>query len=555
MFASLLIMNTAGLSYIFGLYSNDIKSSLGYDQTTLNLISFYKDLGANIGILAGLINEVTPPWVVLAMGASFNFFGYFMIWLSVTKRIAKPHVWQMCLYICLGSNSQPFVNTGGLVTCIKNFPESRGIVIGVLKGYTGLSGAVLTQLYHAFYGDDSKSLILLIAWLPAAISLAFLPTMRIMKASLGHPNEIIKLFYNFLYISLSLAGFLMIIIIVEKRVAFTRGEYGGSAAAVLFLLFLPLSVVVKDEYKLWKSKKEAMNDPPTPTPLKITAVEPNQSVPTEQVSCWKTAFQQPDRGEDYTILQALFSIDMLVIFFATICGLGGSLTAIDNLGQIGKSLGYPKQSISTFVSLVSIWNYLGRVVAGITSEIFITKYKFPRPLMLTLILLLSCAGHLLIAFNVPSGVYVASVIIGFCFGAQWPLLFAIISELFGLKYYSTLFNFAAVASPIGSYLLNVRVAGHLYDKEAEKQLAALGLQRRAGEDLNCTGVECFKMSFIIITAVTFFGALVSLILVFRTGKFYKSDIYKKFREDHANLALTETGMSGNGVRKAEAQGN
>jgi hypothetical protein len=90
MFASLLIMNTAGLSYIFGLYSNDIKSSLGYDQTTLNLISFYKDLGANIGILAGLINEVTPPWVVLAMGASFNFFGYFMIWLSVTKRIAKP---------------------------------------------------------------------------------------------------------------------------------------------------------------------------------------------------------------------------------------------------------------------------------------------------------------------------------------------------------------------------------------------------------------------------------------------------------------------------------
>jgi hypothetical protein len=459
------------------------------------------------------------------------------------------------LYICLGSNSQPFVNTGGLVTCIKNFPESRGIVIGVLKGYTGLSGAVLTQLYHAFYGDDSKSLILLIAWLPAAISLAFLPTMRIMKASLGHPNEIIKLFYNFLYISLSLAGFLMIIIIVEKRVAFTKGEYGGSAAVVLFLLFLPLSVVVKDEYKLWKSKKEAMNDPPTPTPLKITAVEPNQSVPTEQVSCWKTAFQQPDRGDDYTIVQALFSIDMLVIFFTTICGLGGSLTAIDNLGQIGKSLGYPKQSISTFVSLVSIWNYLGRVVAGITSEIFITKYKFPRPLMLTLILLLSCTGHLLIAFNVPSGVYVASVIIGFCFGAQWPLLFAIISELYGLKYYSTLFNFAAVASPIGSYLLNVRVAGHLYDKEAEKQLAALGLQRRAGEDLNCTGVECFKMSFIIITAVTFFGALVSLILVFRTGKFYKSDIYKKFREDHANLALTETGMSGNGVRKAEAQGN
>ncbi|KAF3942569.1 hypothetical protein CMV_030786 [Castanea mollissima] len=480
MFGSLLIMNTAGLSYIFSLYSSEIKSSLGYDQTTLNLISFYKDLGANIGIISGLINEITPPWVVLAMGAGFNFFGYFMIWLSVTGRIAKPHVWQMCLYICLGSNSQPFVNTGALVTCIKNFPESRGVLIGVLKGYTGLSGAVITQLYHAIYGDDAKSLILLIAWLPVAICLAFLRTMRIMKAP-RQPNEL-KLLYNFLYISLGLAGFLMIIIILEKRVTFTQSEYGGSAAMVLFLLFLPLAVVIRDEYELWKNKNEAINDP---SPLEVTTEEAISSTEAstisvtkpsaqnnKQVSCWQTAFQPPDRGEDYTILQALFSIDMLLIFLATICGLGGTLTVIDNLGQIGDSLEYPKQSISTFVSLVSIWNYLGRVVA--------------------------------------------------------------------------------VASPIGSYLLNVRVTGHLYDKEAEKQMAASGLIRKAGEDLKCTGVDCFKLSFIIIAAVTFFGTLGSFILVLRTRKFYKSDIYKKFSE-YENQAQTKTVMAGDGAQLVEAQ--
>ena len=67
-FASLLIMSTAGATYMFGLYSSDIKSALGYDQTTLNLLSFFKDLGTNVGILSGLINEVTPPWVVLLIG-------------------------------------------------------------------------------------------------------------------------------------------------------------------------------------------------------------------------------------------------------------------------------------------------------------------------------------------------------------------------------------------------------------------------------------------------------------------------------------------------------
>ena len=182
------------------------------------------------------------------------------------------------------------------------------------------------------------------------------------------------------------------------------------------------------------------------------------------------------------------------------------------------------------MSLVSIWNYLGRVVSGLVSEILINRYRTPRTLILTLTLLLACVGHLLIAFDVPNGIYFASVIIGFCFGAQWPLLFAMISEIFGLKYYSTLFNFAAIASPIGSYLFNVRVAGYLYDKEAMKQMAALGFVRKAGEDLKCTGIECYKLSFIIIAAMTFFGTIASFILTLRTKKFYKTDIYRKFRE-------------------------
>ncbi|TKY53460.1 NUCLEAR FUSION DEFECTIVE 4 [Spatholobus suberectus] len=515
-FSSFMIMSVSGASYMFSLYSREIKSVLGYDQSTLNLLSFFKDLGANIGIISGLINEVSPPWVVITMGGVLNFFGYFMVWLAVARKIAKPQVWNMCLYIFIGANSHCSTNTGVVVTSVKNFPGTRGIVIGLLSGYLALSAAIITQIYYAFYGNDSKSLILLMAWLPTAVTFVFLPIIRHHRG-VQQPNDS-KAFYNFLYTTLVLAGFLM-------------------------------------EQKIWKRKQERINSENPPKPLNITTEMPNleksAQAPQKQVSCWKNMFKPPSRGDDYTILQALFSLDMVFLFLATICGLGGSLTVVNNLSQIGTSLGYSPHSITTFVSLMAIWIYMGKIVQGVVSEIIIAKFKVPRPLILTLILILPCVGYLLIAFNVPNGLYAASIIIGFCFGANWPLLFSIISELFGLKFYSTLYNVGSVASPIGSYLFSVRVAGHLYDKEATRQMAALGLKRKPGEELNCNGSDCYRMAFIIISAASLFGALVSLILVLRTREFYKGDIYKKFREE-ARTAEAEIGLTQNKIGQPAA---
>ncbi|KAF5750428.1 hypothetical protein HS088_TW03G00764 [Tripterygium wilfordii] len=549
LFASLLIMSVNGTGYMFGIYSGDIKSSLGYDQTTLNTIGFFKDLGGNLGVLPGLIYEVTPPWMVLSIGSVMNFFGNFMIWLAVTGRISKPHVWQMFLYICIAANSQSFPNTAALVTCVKNFPESRGSVIGLLKGFIGLSGAIITQLYHAIYGDDSKALILFIACLPTVVPLVFLRMIRIMKV-VRCPGEL-KVFYNFLYIALGLAGFMMIIIVVQNRTSFTRTTYSFSALVVLILLFLPIAIVIKEELNSLKIKDSAENLPPPAAAAAEAATEETLGAD----SCLINIFNPPQRGEDYTILQAIFSIDMLIIFTATTCGVGGALAAIDNLGQIGSSLGYPKHSIATFISLVSIWNFLGRVLAGFVSESLLTKYNFPRPLMLSLVILLASVGHLLIAFAVPNSLYLNSIIMGFCLGAQLPLVSTIISEIFGLKHYSTLYNVGSVSSPVGSYIFNVKVAGKLYDREALKQMKGLGLGREAGKALNCSGVECYKMGFVIISVATLFGFLVSLVLVIRTRKFYNGDIYKRFREDAIATAEINTGNNVVPARSVEASAN
>ncbi|XP_047049125.1 uncharacterized protein LOC124654133 [Lolium rigidum] len=533
-FASMVVMAASGSTYIFALYSKELRSTLGYNQQTLNTLSFFKDLGTNVGVVSGLVQQVAPTWAVLLIGAGMNLAGYLMVYLALTERTAAPPVWLMSIYMCVGANALTFSNTGALVSCVKNSPESRGIVIGLLKGFVGLSGAIYTQLYLAIYGDDAKSLVLLIAWLPAAVYIFFVHTIRVLpyrrRAEGDEPNT--KPFFCFLYISIALATYLLVMIVVQKQVpTFSHAAYAVGATVLLLILFLPLGVVIKEEYQAVSQLEESLQHPPA-----IAVEEPktssakddddhDETKPSFGFGCFTSMFKPPALGEDFSIMQALVSVEMLVLFVVSVFGIGGTLTAIDNMAQIGQSLGYPAKSINTFVSLISIWNYAGRVGAGYMSEFFLARYRFPRPLALTVVLLVSCVGHLFIAFGVPQSLYAASVIIGFCFGAQWPLLFSIISEVFGLKYYSTLFNFGSAASPIGAYVLNVRIAGRMYDAEAARQhggVAAVG-------DKVCKGVQCFKHAFLIITGVTLAGVLVSLVLVWRTRNFYKGDIYARFK--------------------------
>jgi len=350
--------------------------------------------------------------------------------------------------------------------------------------------------------------------------LAFTYNIRAHTIQERQPKRERNFFYYILYISLALALFLMVISIAQNEIKFTKGGFIGSLLITVLLLLLPLVLVIKEECSPTK-----YNNLPTAKSVPTLLVVSSSMITEEsdkRTSFLQGIFNPPPVGEDHTILQATFRLEMLILFLASVCGTGGQITMIDNLGQIGTSLGYPKSSVATSLSLVSIWQYLGRVLVGLISDQLLVKHQCPRSLSLTITLLLTSISYLVIAFNVPYGIYVSSIITGFCLGAEFTLLYTIISEIFGLKHYATLYNYGTLGAPLGSYIFNVKIVGQFYDKEGMKQLRVLGLQRKPGELLNCKGLSCFRMAFFILAAATLFSTFASLILVARTRKFYRN---------------------------------
>lgn len=397
----------------------------------------------------------------------------------------------------------------------------------------------LIYILTGIYGSDAKGLILLCGLLPAAVSLLFMFTIRNMKHG-RQPNEL-KVFLNLFYLTILLALFIMVINLLEKYITMNDAIHKESALAVTVLVFLPLVLVIKEEAAIWKfNKQPPVNVNILPTDHQLVTIEKPQAAPPPQaqleenskqkgISCFANIFNKPERGEDHTILQAILSIDMLYIFLVTLCGYGSALTSYDQLKPIGRALKYHERLVQSITTLASIWNYYGRVYSGFVSELLLMKWKLPRSIMMSVILLLHCIGLLLVAFpEIPGAYYTASVILGFTLGAQVPINLSMISELFGLKYYATLLNCAQVTTILSVYLMNTKLTKTLYAREATKHLPR-GMDPSTVKDLKCTGHHCFRVSFSILATIAFIGALISLQFARRTREFYKGDIYKRFR--------------------------
>jgi hypothetical protein len=74
-------------------------------QQLLDGLGTAKDIGDNVGVIAGTLYDYLPIWALLLIGAVQNFFGIGGLWLAASGRVPKPPFWLACVLICVGKGN------------------------------------------------------------------------------------------------------------------------------------------------------------------------------------------------------------------------------------------------------------------------------------------------------------------------------------------------------------------------------------------------------------------------------------------------------------------
>lgn len=560
--ASMWVQSCSGIGYLFGSISPVIKSGMGYNQRQIALLGVAKDLGDAIGFLAGILCEILPIWAVLFIGVVQNFVGYGIVWLIVAHKLPSLPLWVLCVLIFIGTNGETYFNTGALVSCVQNFPKSRGPIVGILKGFAGLSGAILTQVYAMFNIPDQASLVFMVAVGPSIVITA---VMFLVRPVGGHQQVRPSDHSSFLFtysICIILAAYLLAVLLLQDLSSLNENVVTLLTIFLLILIVLPVIIPIflvffsgpKEESLLAEPEKQESSRMGSFI-LSLSEVEDERSSevdtlpPSErqkriahlQAKLYQAAAEGavrvkrrkgPRRGEDFTLLQALVKADFWLIFFSLVLASGSGLTVIDNLGQMSQSLGYANTHI--FVSMISIWNFLGRVAGGYFSENIVKYYAYPRPVAMAAVQVVMAFALFFYSMGWPGSIYVVSVFIGLCYGAHWAIVPAAVSELFGLKSFGALYNFLTLASPAGSLIFSGVIASGIYDYQAKQQhehrvqASGLGLGVPLVKDdfLTCYGSICYSLTMGIMSGLCIIAFILSMIVVHRTKRVY-AQIYGK----------------------------
>lgn len=541
-------------TYAFSITTNHLKVRYGFGQDQITTISTIGTCFGMFSFPAGFLFDFAGPRFVLFVATLMMSLGFLILALALDDHIEGSVIIFSVVNILVFWASG-WMDVGSLMTCILNFPRDRGSIITLQKTFMGLGSSVLATYYVAFfegnlvaYGYFMAVMILcygLFGVWRLHLPLYYLTYLekRGMTAEEQCSRKALITEYEKSHacpqtfrIGYVLIGVTIVYLTAYNvTVAYVALSHTakvtcacGSFVLLVSFFALPLSRWFAEQRLPTESGESSQ-------PLNRTISEVQ---PTVSSFCFQTSF-----------VDNLKRPLLWCLLWTSFCNLGTGVIIALNSAQIYRSLNhnsFVNSTNSLFVALMGVGSAFGRIAVGICEgkwermrrRNFQQEHEDSAPTLEGVLLLGDANGEpplmtstypiASLIFVVGLGLFLilpgdsAALIVpfvtcAFAYGFIWASTALCIRQLFA-KDVGKHYNFCFLGGVLSTIALNRFLVGQLYDDEAHEQ----------GAYPFCTGVVCFRTSFIVLIAVNTSSLASSLY------------VHAAFKKQHAHCQSAQT---------------
>jgi len=563
--AALLASGATGCTYTFGVYSGGLKHKFDLSQTQIDTIGQVTFLGGVLTVITGMINDRLGPSVTCALGGCLLTVIEVLYWLvgsghincNGNEEIALA-VLSPCIQFCSG-----FVVAAVFTTLVRNFPRSRGAIVGLGKGWVGLFGGASTQVFSGLFfvpdKDDPKSVDYVLFCAVAIFCLTVLPAPFLRTVTKDSDEQARQ--GNWLLRRRLNLGFMCVVLAAAAvaLAAILKPELGSKGHLVIAICILVLWVIIaplvnlpakwacppegaysEEGYEAVASKDEEDGPPVRSERQRIQSEGQSRTsrattstvLTTSEADHYsgKAGEDAIEVGPELTTSQMVRTLDCWLMYAIATITIGGGTMLTTNLGQICDSVGYG--SSASAISLFSVGQALSRMGTGLISDHLLIHYGVHRPLFLLVAPGFMALGQtVLLLASGDVTLYIGVLIAGIGFGAIWPLCVVLVSELFGRRNLGGNYMlYDGWCAALGSLGLAKFLPQSIYNSHKQPSTIAPSLPvpdpygSGSSSGPECVGKECFEGTFAVIAGLAYGAILLCVFLAARNRKLYRGFI-------------------------------
>lgn len=495
-----------GNPYAFSVFAPQLQKLFNWSQAQISSVGATGNIGIYLCLDAGFFFDANGPLKTALGGSILSLMGYAILWAAATGSLGgsaespSPSVSVVSIGAFIFNHGAGWLDTVAVTTAVKAFPNDRGLIVGLLKSFFGLSGSLVTLCYASFFKPNVVSFIFFLTILVPGVSLVSAFLMRTIPEN--EASIFLTLFERKKLISscigvLGIASYVAAIGVLESQNLLSPQPL--LAGLLVPLLLGQIFITWPDEKKTKEEAIEIGTEMSTP----MINSEKNEDFDLIQES--NSTVKHTSGGASF--IHSFLSLDLWLLCFVFFAGTGAGLTLINNLGALTKVLGASADGQDVYVILLSVSNCLGRLLVGVFSDAF--SKRISRPWIFLYCVLVMICGQITLAFADLNSLYLGVILTGLAYGSFWSIGPSLVADRFGVKNFASLYNVVTIWTSAASYIFSSAMVSAFYTARSDP-----------GSSSCSYGILCFRDSFLTLAGVCSVSAVLCILLAIRLKGLY-----------------------------------